>query len=127
MINWIVNFSGIILGFFFLVDIIGYGGVDILVEFNIKEDEFDNFLFLSEICKDKICCGSGVLVIDGFCGIRLWIFNNNFFFGFMDCERIVGGIDINDWYCLLLEEKVKVVFFNINNGIIKWKSELKVN
>lgn len=126
-INWTANFSGIIPGLLSLADTTGYGGADILVEFNIKEDEFDNSSFLSEICKDKICRGSGVLAIDGSCGTRLWIFNNNFSFGLMDCERIAGGTDINDRHCLLLEEKVKVVLLNINNGTTKWKSESKAN
>lgn len=126
-VNWTANFSGIIPGMISLVDMTGYGRRDILVEFDIEEKEVKNSSFLSQICKAKNCRGGGVLAIDGSCGNRLWVFSRNASFGVLACEGIAGQTDVNDEHCLLLEERVKLVLLDVDNGTTKWQTESPTN
>lgn len=123
-VNWTANFSGVVPGIISLVDMTGFGVPDILVEFEIEESEVKNSSFLKQICKGKNCHGGGVLAIDGACGVRLWVFSRNSSFGLLACEGIIEKTDVHVEHCLLLEEKVKLVLFNVGNGTIKWQSEL---
>lgn len=105
-----------------LVDVIGYGRGDILVEFKIEEEEFVNLFFLSQFCKSINCYGIGFMVIYGLCGYSLWDVSRNFFFGLFVCERVIDRLGINNnGYCLFVEEKINFVFFNLENGSIKWQ------
>ena len=122
-VNWTDKFSGITPGIISLLDVTGDGRSDILVEFDIEEKESKNSSFLNQLCKSRNCHGSGVLAIDGSCGNSLWVFSRNSSFGLLACEGVAGGEDVNNRHCLLLEERVRLVLFNVGNGTTKWQSK----
>lgn len=125
-VNWTDKLGGITPVMISLVDVTGDGRADILVEFNIEEEESVNSSFLNQLCKSSNCRGGGLMAIHGSCGYSLWDVSRNSSLGFLACERVTDRSGINsNGHCLLVEEKTNLVLFNSENGTTKWQAPSK--
>lgn len=123
--NWTHQFGGIIPIVTSLLDVTGDGRPDVIVEFDIEALESTDSSFLSQLCQNKDCRGSGILALHGSCGNSLWVFSRNSSLGLLACEKSTEGIDVkNNQHCVFIEEKTNIVLFNSKNGTTKWKSSL---
>lgn len=122
-VNWTDKLGGITPLMISLVDVIGHGRGDILVEFKIEEEESMNSSFLSQLCKSTNCHGTGLMAIHGSCGYSLWDVSRNSSLGLLACERVTDRSGMNNnGHCLLVEEKTNLVLFNLENGSTKWQT-----